>query len=220
MHRWLLILMVVAACVAIVPPVTGQVGPMASPEAASTAQDASMQPVSGDRPLGSPRPMQESQPLGTGRESAGASGPGWVRVMAALAGTIVLAIGAAAAFKRFSGAGSSLSSPARAPSGVIEVLGRYPLAPRQNLLLIKLDRRVLLLSQAVGGRGHAAGLTTLTEIVDPEEVASILLKTRDDEGDSIAAKFREAMEQQHAAHDQYAEIEDLQPRVGRLVETA
>ena len=191
--------------------------------ATSTTPDAaesqSVQAV-GETPLGVPRPARELQPLGTAGETGSASGPGWLRVAAALAGTIVLAVGTAAAFKRFSGGGTALTSPTRAPSGVIEVLGRYPLAPRQNLLLIKLDRRVLLLSQAVGGRGHSAALTTLTEIVDPEEVASILLKTRDDEGDSIAAKFREAMDQQHAAHDQYAEIEDLQPRSGRLAETA
>ena len=39
-------------------------------------------------------------------------------------------------------------------------------------------------------RGGAASLTTLCEIRDPEEVASILVKTRDAEGDSMAERFR------------------------------
>jgi hypothetical protein len=59
------------------------------------------------------------------------------------------------------------------------------------LVLLKLDSRILLLSQSSGGRlGAGAGFQTLCEITDPEEVASILVKSRDADGDSMAEKFR------------------------------
>ena len=74
---------------------------------------------------------------------------------------------------------------ARAPSGIIEVLGRFPLSRGQTLLLIKVDRRVLLLSQAGGS------LTTLSEITDAEQVASLLQRLRHERGDSFTRRFEE-----------------------------
>ncbi len=79
--------------------------------------------------------------------------------------------------------GSQLTAGGRAPSGVLEVLGRYPVARGQKLVLLRLDRRVLLLNQT------STGFTTLTELTDPEEVASLLTKARTDEGESIASRF-------------------------------
>ncbi len=51
------------------------------------------------------------------------------------------------------------------------------------LVLMKLDRRVLLLSQT------SAGFATLSEITDADDVASILSKSRDEEGESLTARF-------------------------------
>ncbi len=71
----------------------------------------------------------------------------------------------------------------RAPSGLVEIIGRYPVARGHTLVLLRLDRRLLLL-------GHSGeGFTTLSELTDPDEVASILIKSRDDEGESMAARF-------------------------------
>lgn len=78
---------------------------------------------------------------------------------------------------------SQLGPGGRAPSGIVQILGRYPVARGQTLVLLKLDRRVLLLSQT------GAGFNTLSEIVDAEEVASILSKSRDEEGESLTARF-------------------------------
>lgn len=63
------------------------------------------------------------------------------------------------------------------------MLGRYPVARGQTLALLRVDRRVLLLCQSSGG------FSTLAEFTDPEEVASLLVKTRGEEGDSIAERF-------------------------------
>jgi hypothetical protein len=102
------------------------------------------------------------------------------------------------AFKRFIaprlGLAASLGATGRSPAGLLEILGRYPVGSGSTLVLLKLDRRVLLLSQQrsgrVGLRSGAAGFTPLCEVTDPDEVASILAKARDAEGESISARFR------------------------------
>ena len=81
------------------------------------------------------------------------------------------------------GLASQIGAGGRAPSGVLEVLGRFPVARGQTLVLLKMDRRILLLGMGT------AGFSTLAEITDPDEVASLLVKTRDDEGETLAAKF-------------------------------
>jgi hypothetical protein len=113
-----------------------------------------------------------------------------------LAGVLVL-IGVVAgvmraAARRQGGLISALGAGGSAPAGVLHVLGRYPISRGTSLVLLKLDRRVLLLCQTAG-RKFGTSMTTLSEITDPDDVASILLKTRDEEGESIARKFEEMM---------------------------
>ncbi len=78
---------------------------------------------------------------------------------------------------------SRFGAGGRAPSGVLEVLGRYPVARGITLVLLRLDRRILLLSQS------PEGFSTLAQLTDPDDIASILTKTRDDDGESISSKF-------------------------------
>ncbi|MBY0263396.1 MAG: flagellar biosynthetic protein FliO, partial [Phycisphaerales bacterium] len=86
--------------------------------------------------------------------------------------------------------GGSIAAGARAPSGLLETLGRYPLGRGQTLLLIKLDQRVLLIGQTAGTlRAGGGSLSTLCELSDPEDVASILLKAQDASDASAAARF-------------------------------
>lgn len=58
----------------------------------------------------------------------------------------------------------------RRPSGVIEVLARYPIARGQHLVLLKLGQRIVLANQS------SSGMSTLSEIVDHDEVAALLAK--------------------------------------------
>jgi flagellar biogenesis protein FliO len=97
--------------------------------------------------------------------------------------------------RRIGGLRSSLGAGGRSPAGILEILGRYPVGRGMSLVLLKLDSRVLLLSQSAGGRfGAGATFSTLAEISDPEQVASILIKSRDAEGDSLAERFRSMLQ--------------------------
>lgn len=132
-----------------------------------------------------------------GSSSAAAEGGGGSIVDTVISLAIVLGLifGCAAAFRKLSGArgplAAALGRAGRSPSGLLEILARYPLGRGQTLVLLRLDRRVLLLSQSVTGRlGCSASFTVLCEVTDPEDVASILGKAQDEEGDSMAARFR------------------------------
>lgn len=157
-------------------------------------------PSSESRPLGispSPtpsgrRPSAESQPISRElKPAAGGSARTVWALTAVLAVIVVAGMAARMIARRHGGLHGALGPGGRSPAGVLEVLGRYPVARGATLVLLKLDRRVLLLSQSAGGRlGAGAGFSTLCEVTDPEEVASILVKTRDAEGESMAHRFR------------------------------
>lgn len=162
------------------------------------AAAAAHQPIpETQRPLG----FSSTGPSGDGRSSnatdgAPAGGRGWaVNTGLSLAGVlgVIFAVAALvrAAAKGQTGLRAALGPGGRAPAGVLEVLGRYPVARGSTLVLLKLDRRVLLLSQSSAGRiGAGASFNTLCEITDPEEVASILVRTRDAESESMSERFR------------------------------
>lgn len=144
----------------------------------------------------------ESTPLGTPAAPISTPGAGddaaqsmsaWARTAAALLATVGLAFAARAivvrASRRTGGLAAALGPGGRAPSGLLEILGRFPVARGQSFVLLRLDRRVLLLGQS------STGFTTLTEVSDPDEVASLLVKARDDEGASNATRFNELLRQ-------------------------
>ncbi|GJQ28166.1 MAG: hypothetical protein HBSAPP03_00500 [Phycisphaerae bacterium] len=156
-------------------------------------------------------PASESRPLGRppaaakyADEHRPASESSWGRTILALGGVLVLIVGAGAGARalarRAGGAGllGALGAGGRAPSGVLEVLARYPVGRGATLVLLKLDRRLLLVCQHAGRGGGA--METLTEITDPEEVASILLRTRDAQGDTLARKFEGLLDGESTAY--------------------
>ena len=168
---------------------------------------------------------REAQPLGGARgplvggggeaaETRGWwGGSGVVQAIASTGAVIVLIFGARWVIVRTSrsplGAASvraQLGAGGRAPSGLLFVLGRYPVSRGSSLVLIQLDRRVLLLSQS------GAGFQTLSEIGDPEEVASIIAKARDEEGESISAKFSSLLktfDRRHADSERDEELRSV-----------
>ena len=138
-------------------------------------------------PLGSPR---DSTPLASSSDDPSASTT-WLRTAGSLAVVLALILALWWVFK--SGARATgtirgqLGAGGRAPSGVVSILGRYPISRGHSLVLMKVDRRVLVLDQTSGG------FRLLTELTDAEDVASILVKTADEEGQSMSRRFEQML---------------------------
>ncbi|MEM1329327.1 MAG: flagellar biosynthetic protein FliO [Planctomycetota bacterium] len=166
-------------------------------------------------------PATESLPLGPGSaggtpatsgrtpsaENTGVSPSSGIAELLRVGGALIVVIatimGGAAVWKRIAsksgGLAGAMGPGGRAPSGVLEVLGRYPVGSGQTLVLLRMDKRVLLLAQCKGARG-AITLSTLAELNEPDEVASLLLKTRDEEDTRVAARFEELLRGEDRSH--------------------
>lgn len=205
----------VVLCAAIVGPASGQVivgapgVPSAQPVQDTRAAEPSRTSVQLSNDL---RP----RPLGRAKEAvsvaAGSTQPqtSWteshtVRTTLALGLVLAVIFGVAAMVKKLAKSNPSFAAAfgasARGPSGLLEVLGRYPLSRGQTLVLLRVDSRVLLIAQTSPRlRGGSGGLVTLCEIAEPEEVASILMKVQDAEGQSSTDRFRSVLERFDQTH--------------------
>lgn len=180
--------------------------------ATALAEGAIAQVQSEAIPLGVPTP-------GGGPEVLGGAGS-ITTTLASMLAVIGLIVILAAIYKWMSakagGLAGQIGAAGKSPSGLVSVLARYPLGRGQTLILLKLDRRVLLLCQSTSGRVRG-GITTrtLSEITDPEEVASITAKA---EGTSFEGVLRgyESMESSPGASGE-VEVVDLTRRRGRLM---
>jgi flagellar biogenesis protein FliO len=73
------------------------------------------------------------------------------------------------------------------PGEVVQTLGRAPLNGRQEMHLVRVGNKLLLLSVT------ATGAETLTEITEPEEIDRLAGICRQSHPDSITASFREIL---------------------------
>lgn len=167
--------------------------PSRTTQAAATVAPAAANPKAGEetKPLG---PAIERRALGSVPDSSVQTGESlawWLRTALALATVLTLIALLKVTYTRLSRRGgtlaASLGAAGRAPSGVLEVLGRYPVSRGHSLVLLRCDRRVLLLGQS------AAGFRTLAELSEADDVASILTKTRDEDGASMSRRFAEVI---------------------------
>ncbi|UUO07674.1 flagellar biosynthetic protein FliO [Blastopirellula sp. J2-11] len=76
----------------------------------------------------------------------------------------------------------------RLPQEVVQVLGRTQLQGRQQLQLVRVGNRLLLLSVT------PHGAETLTEISDPLEVESLLVHLRQKGGGNMSASFQDVLQ--------------------------
>lgn len=158
-------------------------------------------------------PEREALPIG-GTGAAGATGvgagqPSTLRTVVSL-GVVVMLIGGAGFGLRTlarMGVGKTLGAGAGSPSGVCEVLARYPAGRGLTLVVLKIDRRVLLLGQVASTTGRVDSVSTLTTFDDAADVASLLMKTQDEQGHSLSAKFREVLSGFHTARHPHADDE-------------
>ncbi len=167
----------------------------------------------------------EALPLGTPElatyESSGQTHPpssalGEVASLALpLAGVIAMIIGLAALVRRAARAKGGLlpfGAAAPSPSGVVEVLARYPLGRGQSLMLLRVHRRVLLIAHP-----HAradASPTTLAEFTGADDVASLLTAVSEGDQSSLAQRFTRALEREQAEQESDVPI-PMAPRPAR-----
>jgi flagellar biogenesis protein FliO len=130
----------------------------------SNSDAASADPAIGE--AGAVAAQRPGRSLGAGAEDSGTWSGQVVPTALALAGTIGVIFLARAAVKRF---GGTLGGGKR-PSGVVEVLARYPFARGHHIVLIKVGRRVLVTHQS------AQGIQTLSEFTSPAEVADLIAR--------------------------------------------
>ena len=80
-------------------------------------------------------------------------------------------------------------SPNGLSSEVIEVLGRVPLVPRQDMQLVRVGNKLLLLCVT------ATGAETLTEITDSDEVERLTTAAQQGRSGSVTETFRDVLKQ-------------------------
>lgn len=131
------------------------------------------------------RPLAASATQNADAASAPSAAPGsawWQHPVVALAIVLGLMGGSAHAIRtlarRRGGLLAGLGPGGRAPAGLISVLARYPVGRGQTLVLLRLRGRVLVVCQTHGGKlGAGGGMSLLTEITDPDEVAALSAAT-------------------------------------------
>jgi len=111
----------------------------------------------------------DGQDLETERVSGGSGGSlgGWLRTLAALAVVVALILVLRWVLRRL-----SPGARARPMPEAVEVLARTNVSARQQLLLVRLGRRLVLV-----GSGPE-GMSTLAEVTDPGEVDALLARAR------------------------------------------
>jgi flagellar biogenesis protein FliO len=114
----------------------------------------------------------ESRPIGGGPSGSDASG--WLRTLGALAVVAGLIFAARWLLRR-----GGASGPA-GQAGPMEVLARASVAPRQQLLLVRLGKRLVLIG-AGGGT-----MSTLAEVSDQAEVDELMRSVKAAKGASFA----------------------------------
>lgn len=85
---------------------------------------------------------------------------------AALGGTLLVIVLTRSVIKRFGGQ----LGPGKRPSGVVEILARYPVARGQQVVLLKVGRRVLVVHQG------AQAMQTLSEFSEGDDVADLITR--------------------------------------------
>ena len=168
----LIAVLVLAAAPAAAQPAGSVVPPATQPLSAQT--NAEIQRVRteaaqlGQRPLGdranrTARDSDASPTTNPATVAPRSGGIDFIRILSALAIVVGLIVAARVLFRRF-----FVSSNAPGASGVIKVIGRSPLAPRQQVLLLQVGGRIVVVGESNGS------LSTLAQIEDPDEVARLV----------------------------------------------
>ena len=139
-------------------------------------------------------PSAEDRTLAAGGAETGFLGE-LLPTGAALGGTLLAIVLARSAVKRWGGGLGNALSGGKRPSGVVEVLARYPVARGQQVVLMKVGRRVLVVHQ--GG----AAMQTLSEFTGADEVADLLARCEAGSRGTAQFSFDSLLRQSSKSHD-------------------
>ena len=103
--------------------------------------------------------------------------------------------------------GSGILTSGGKPSGVVEILAKYPVGRAQHVVLMKVARRVLLIHQ------NGSSMTTLSELSEPNEVAGLLSRLEAGSTERDAERFRRTLTQYMAEHESAQEKPMRQRRI-------
>lgn len=147
-----------------------------------------------DRVLRRRSAPQAAPPVGTGARAASS---GWLRTAGSLAAVVGLIMLLAWGYRAVAGGSLSLAGRGRV-AGLIDVVSRTAVSPRQVLVLVRVGPRMVLL-----GVGPER-IETLDTIDDAELVSSLAGVAAGARPDSPSAEFRSAL---HAQETHYAALE-------------
>jgi len=115
--------------------------------------------------------------------SGGADGGNWVlNTLAALGVVIAMVFGLRWLLRR-----GGVVATAAPRGSVVEVLSRTTVAPRSHVVLMRVGQRILIVSDS------SAGMRTLGQVDEPEEVAELLGSIDSSSPTSMSASFQGAM---------------------------
>jgi len=132
-------------------------------------------------PLKPPSRSDRSNPLAPGAPSSG------LRTMVTVGGSLAIVLGLFFVLAWIMRRGMP-GSIALLPREAVEVLGRAPLAGRQQVHLIRLGNKLVLISVT------PAGAEALSEVTDTEEVQRLVALCRQGQPASATSMFRQALE--------------------------
>ncbi len=134
----------------------------------------------------------------TGGDGPATSSSSWLRTIAALGLVIGLILLLRAGISRWSSrSASGYASPRR---GAVEVLSRVGVAPRCHVLLLRLGSRIIAVGES------PAGLRTLTQFDDNEDIADLLASVSAAEPTSVSGGFARVMGR---FNRQYGEVDRI-----------
>lgn len=152
-------------------------------ETSSTMQARKDRPI---RRVGAARTNHAAAPATTG------GGTGW-RSMLALGAVVGLILLLAWGYRTALGTAALTLSRPSSGAGVMQIIARLPVAPRQGVALLRVGPRILVL-----GTG-ADRLVTLDVISDTETVAAISGQVAATRPESRSAEFRSVLQSQNVA---------------------
>lgn len=176
-----------------------------APTVAPTPAPSITDNPSEQRPLGADNrdtrePSQTAPSLGVGS---------WgLRTAMALGVVVMLIFGLRIVIRRMTGVAG-----AGAAGGMVDVLARTSIGPRTQVLFLKINDRVIVAGQT------PAGINTLAQIDQPEEVAAVLAQVNRQKNNSVSQGFSRLL----SSFDRGGEPDDLaqaQPDDGDAVDRA